>query len=125
MVPPEIRLGIASGSRTLVTTWKALAPMDWAASTTPWSTSRREDSTIRATRGNAAMTIGGMVAAVPTLVPTMTLDRGSAIIMRIRKGTLRSRLTMPFSTAISHFGKGRTPSFSPVTSSTPKGRPMT
>ena len=71
------------------------------------------------------MTIGGMVAAVPTLVPTISLERGRAMIIRIRKGTLRSRLITAFSTAISHRGRGRMPSFSPVTSSTPRGRPIT
>ena len=80
--------------------------MDWAASMTPWSTSRREDSTIRAIRGKAAMTMGGMVAAVPTLVPTMILDRGREMIMRIRKGTLRSTLMIQPSTFISQPGRG-------------------
>ena len=124
MVQPEIRLGSASGSITLVTICQAEAPMDWAASITPWSTSRREDSTIRATNGKAAITMGGMVAMVPTLVPTMILDRGRVMIMRIRKGTLRSRLITTFSTAIKGLGRGLMPSFSPVTSSTPRGRPM-
>ena len=71
------------------------------------------------------MTMGGMVAVVPTLVPTRILDRGRAMIIKIRKGTLRSRLIRPFSTAMSHRGRGRMPSFSPVTSSTPTGKPMT
>ena len=124
MVHPEIRLGRASGSITLVTICQGLAPMLWAASTTPWSTSRRLPSTIRATRGKAAMTMGGMVAMVPTLVPTMTLDRGRQIIIRIRKGTLRSRLMTTFITVIMGLGRGFTPPFSPVTSSTPRGRPM-
>ena len=68
--------------------------------------------------------MGGMVAMVPTLVPTMILDRGRVMIMRIRKGTLRSRLMTTFSTAIKGLGRGLMPSFSPVTSSTPRGRPM-
>ena len=92
---------------------------------TPWSTSRNEVSTIRATSGKAAMTMGGMVATVPTLVPTRTLLRGRTMIIRIRKGTLRSRLITIFSSFISQPGRGWIPSFSPVTSSTPAGRPMT
>ncbi len=47
------------------------------------------------------------------------------IIIRIRNGTLRSRLIRPFSSAMTHLGSGRMPLGSPVTSSTPKGRPMT
>ena len=52
------------------------------------------------------MTMGGMVAAVPTFVPTITLDRGRAMIIRIRNGTLRSRLMMPLRMAMSHLGRG-------------------
>ena len=74
--------------------------------------------------GKAAMTMGGMVAMVPTLVPTMILDRGRAIIIKIRKGTLRSRLMTTFSTVMTGLGRGLMPSRSPVTSSTPRGRPM-
>ena len=80
---------------------------------------------MRATRGKAAITMGGMVAMVPTLVPTMTLDRGRQMIIRIRNGTLRSRLMTTFITVITGLGRGLTPSRSPVTSSTPRGRPMT
>ena len=61
---------------------------------------------------------------VPTLVPTMILDRGRVIIIKIRKGTLRSRLMTTLRICISQPGSGRMLSFSPVTSSTPRGRPM-
>ena len=49
MTAPFIREGLDSGSSTLLTIWKLVQPMDWAASMTPASTSFREDSTIRAT----------------------------------------------------------------------------
>ena len=49
MALPTIREGFASGRTTLVMICILEEPMDWAASITPLSTSRREDSTIRAT----------------------------------------------------------------------------
>ena len=66
-----------------------------------------------------------MVAVVPTVVPMMRRESGKTMIIRIRNGMERSRLMMTFSTLIRAFGSGRTPSFSPATSSTPSGRPMT
>ena len=65
-----------------------------------------------------------MVAVVPTAVPMIARESGSTMIMRIRNGIERKRLMTTLSTCISHAGSGRTPSFSPVTSSTPSGRPM-
>ena len=47
------------------------------------------------------------------------------MIIRIRKGMERSRLMMTLMTCMSQRGRGRTPFFSPATSSTPKGRPST
>ena len=79
---------------------------------------------MRATKGKAAMTRGGIMALVPTLVPRITRDRGMAMIIRIRKGTDLRMLMTKFSTFISAPGKGRTPSRSPVTRSMPRGRPM-
>ena len=66
-----------------------------------------------------------MVAVVPTAVPMMSRDRGNTIIIRIRNGMERSRLMTTFSADSTGFGRGRTPSFSPATSSTPSGRPST
>ena len=66
-----------------------------------------------------------MVAVVPTAVPMMSRDRGNTIIIRIRNGMDRSRLITTFSADSTGFGRGRTPSFSPATSSTPSGRPST
>ena len=125
MVMLEIRPGRHSGIMTLVMIWNGVAPMLWAASTTPSSSSRRLVSTKRATNGNAATTSGTMVALVPTVVPTMARVSGKTQIIRIRNGTLRRMLMMMLRTCISQPGRGRTPSLSPATSSTPSGRPMT
>ena len=75
--------------------------------------------------GNAATTSGTIVAVVPTAVPMMSRDRGNTMIIKIRNGTERSRLMMTFSTCSTPLGRGSTPPFSPATSSTPSGRPMT
>ena len=68
---PLMSEGVASGSSTLVMICQVEAPMLWAASTTPLSTSSREDSMRRATKGAAAMTRGTTVALLPMVVPTM------------------------------------------------------
>ena len=121
----EIRPGRHSGIMTLVMIWKGVAPMLWAASTTPSSNSRRLVSTRRATKGKAATISGTMVALVPTVVPTMARVSGNTQIIRIRKGTLRRMLMTMLIRCISQPGRGRMPSLSPATSSTPSGRPST
>ena len=121
----EIRPGRHSGIITLVMIWNGVAPMLWAASTTPSSSSRRLVSTRRATNGKAATTSGTMVALVPTVVPTMTRVSGNTQIIKIRKGTLRRMLMTMLRMCISQPGRGSTPSLSPATSSTPSGRPST
>ena len=125
MVMLATRLGMLSGTITLVMICKGVAPMLWAASMTPGSTSRMLVSIRRETNGKDAMTSGTIEATVPMDVPTIKRDSGMTIIIRIRNGTLRSRLIRPFSSAMTHLGSGRMPLGSPVTSSTPKGRPMT
>ena len=125
MVAFWIREGTLSGIITLQTICMGVAPMLWAASIILGSTSRRLLSTSLATKGNAATTRGTMVAVVPTAVPMMSRDRGNTIIIRIRNGMERSRLMTTFSADSTGFGRGRTPSFSPATSSTPSGRPST
>ena len=60
MAPPSTKEGFASGRYTFQTIWNVEAPMDWAASTTPASTSFREVSTIRAMKGAADTTRGTM-----------------------------------------------------------------
>ena len=121
----EIRPGRHSGIITLVMIWNGVAPMLWAASTTPSSSSRRLVSTRRATNGKAATTSGTMVALVPTVVPTMTRVSGNTQIIKIRKGTLRRMLMTMLRMCISQPGRGSTPSLSPATRSTPSGRPST
>ena len=121
----EMRPGRHSGIMTLVMIWKGGAPMLWAASTTPSSSSRRLVSTRRATKGKAATTSGTMVALVPTVVPTMARVSGKTQIIRMRKGTLRRMLMTMFRMCISQPGRGSTPSLSPATSRTPSGRPST
>ena len=121
----ETRLGILSGIITLVMICRGVAPMLWAASMTPASSSRRLVSTRRATKGKAAATKGTMVALVPTVVPTISRDRGNTQIIKIKKGMLRRMLMTKFSACISQPGRGRTPSLSPATSSTPRGSPST
>ena len=99
--------------------------MLWAASMTPASSSRRLVSTSRATKGKEATTRGTMVALVPTVVPMISRERGNTQIIRIKKGMLRRMLMTMFSPCISQPGRGRTPSLSPATRSTPKGSPST
>ena len=125
IVTLAIRLGMLSGTMTLVMICSGVAPMLWAASMTPASTSRILVSTRRDTNGNDAMTSGTMDATVPMDVPTMARDSGMTMIIKIKNGTLRSRFTRPFSSAMSQRGRGRTPPCSPVTRQTPSGRPMT
>ena len=114
-----------SGTMTFVMICSGVAPMLWAASITPPSTSRMLVSTRRDTKGKDAMTSGTMEATVPMEVPTMARDSGMTMIIKIRKGTLRSRFTRPLSSAISQRGRGRTPPCSPVTRQTPGDEPMT
>ena len=66
-----------------------------------------------------------MEAGVPMEVPSTNMDKGSTAIIRIKKGTLRSKLMTALSRVMSQPGSGRTPSFSPATSSAPRGRPTT
>ena len=76
----SMREGLASGSKTFVTICHGPAPMDCAASTTPRSTSFKEDSTIRATKGADANTSGTIVAVLPTDVPTRKRVKGMTAI---------------------------------------------
>ena len=82
-----------------------------------------ELSTMRATKGNAAMTSGGMVAVEPMEVPTIKRVVGMSAMSRMRKGTERSRLMKVPSTLFS-VGMGWMPSGSEMTSSRPSGSPM-
>ena len=125
IVALEIREGILSGIITLQMICIGVAPMLCAASMMLGFTSRRLLSTSRATNGNAAITSGTIDATVPTVVPTIRRVSGKTMIIKIKNGTERSRLITTLSTCISPFGSGKTPFFSPATSSTPSGSPST
>ena len=88
-------------------------------------TSRRLLSTNLATNGNAAITSGTTDAVVPTIVPTIRRVSGNTKIINIKNGTERSTLISTFKNPIRGFGKGKMPFFSPTTSKTPSGRPIT
>ena len=72
--------------------------MDWAASTTPASTSFREVSTIRAMKGAADTTRGTMAPLTPMVVPTTIRVKGIMATIRMMKGTDRPMLTIQSST---------------------------
>jgi hypothetical protein len=69
-------------------------PIARAAIITPASTSERLVSTIRATKGAAAIDRGIITACGPILVPTMNRDRGISRIIRIMNGRERKRFTI-------------------------------
>ena len=65
MVKPRMMPGRASGKSTWTMICHRLAPMACAASTRPWSTSRRLTSAMRAKKGVAAMLNGTTAAQIP------------------------------------------------------------
>lgn len=80
--------GSASGKSTFMMICMVDAPMDCAASMTPPSTSSREDSTSRATKGAAAMTSGDDRGVVGRWVDSHEqAGQGNDRDMRIRMGT--------------------------------------
>ena len=109
MALPLMSDGVASGMKTFQMSCHVLAPMDWAASMTPLSTSRRDCSIRRATKGAAATTRGTTVALLPMVVPTSQRVKGMMAIIRMRKGNDRVRFTMTSSTR-KMTGCGRMPS---------------
>ena len=125
MVKLDIREGTDSGIITLQMICIGVAPILSAASIIFGFTSLREDSTSLDTKGKAAITRGIMEGAVPTTVPMISLVRGITRIIRIRKGTERSRLIITLRKCIKGAGRGLIPPFSPVTRRTPRGSPMT
>ena len=88
------------------------------------SSSRSDDSTSRATKGNAAITSGTITPASPTAEPSSIRVKGISSTIRMMKGADRSRLMIQLTRDISHRGRGRIPLASPVTSMTPSGRPI-
>ena len=98
--------------------------MDWAASTTPASTSARDVSTMRAMKGAAETTRGTMAPGTPILVPTRALVKGMMAIIKMMKGRERPTLMIQPKTRLSHLW-GQMPWGWVMLSSTPRGRPMT
>ena len=94
MATPKIIEGKASGINTLLIICQVLAPMDKAASISPQSSSFKEDSTKRATKGIAASVNGTIEATVPIEVPTIKRVKGIASISSIIKGMERAALTI-------------------------------
>ena len=66
-----------------------------------------------------------MDAGVPTTVPITNLVKGKTKIIKIKNGIERSKLMIIFNICSIHFGIRNTLPFSPATSSTPKGSPIT
>ena len=97
--------------------------MDWAASTTPPSTSDRDDSTIRAIKGAAEITRGGIAPRTPIFVPTRNFVKSSSKIIRIIKGMDRPMLIIQPTMRL-HQGRSQMPPGRVTISSTPRGRPM-
>ena len=122
MVHPVISEVLASTSNTLTMIRRFPAPIAFAASITPGSTSFMEDSTIRAINGIAATTSGTIVAVDPVLFPIKNLVNGINRISKIRNGTLRTILAVTSSTLYNH-RFGASPSLSDTANSTPMGRP--
>ena len=85
MVTPTKRDVLASAKRTFHIIVKVPAPILWAASITPPFTSLREDSTILAIKGAAAITKGTTVAVEPYVFPTMALVIGITKINKNKK----------------------------------------
>ena len=66
-----------------------------------------------------------MEATEPMEVPVMARVSGMTMTISMMKGTERRKLMITLITFISSFGMGRMPFSSPVTSSMPRGRPIT
>ena len=114
--------GMASGSRTFVMICIFVAPIDWAASTRPLSTSRRLVSTIRAMKGATESVRGTMAAAVPIEEPTMSRVNGMIATSRMMNGTERRALITVPRTALKP-GIGRKDLRSVTKSRMPRGMP--
>jgi hypothetical protein len=103
--------------------WKFEEPMALAAVITPRSTSAKADSTIRATKGAAAMERGIMAAVGPMLVRTINLERGMRSIIRMMKGRDRSRFTS-LERTLYRMVRGANPPGEALKRKAPKGKPM-
>ncbi|MPM93863.1 hypothetical protein SDC9_141005 [bioreactor metagenome] len=122
MVRPRIIEDSASGTSTLVIICQGVAPIAWAASITPYSTSFKEVSTKRPTNGMAAMLSGTMAASVPMEVPTKIRVSGIIATIRIIKGVDRAAFTILPKMRLSGTFSKICP-LSVVTRTTPRGIP--
>ncbi len=114
--------GSACGSSTLKTMVQVPPPIDWAASISPWSTSRSAASTSRAKNGMAAITRGTTAPVGPMETPTIRRVKGISATIRIRKGKDRPMFTTaPMILLTTTFC--RTPPRSVRISRTPSGTP--
>ena len=97
--------------------------MACAASITPAGTSFKEDSTMRATYGAAAMINVTMTAPLPVEVPSSSFAAGIMATMRMTAGMERKKFTIKPSTVLTPL-LGCSPSLSVAQRMTPSGRPM-
>ncbi len=88
-VMPETIEGKASGIKTFTMICPFVDPIERAAWMTPKSTSVREVSIKRATKGAAAIERGMIVAFVPIAVPKINLESGKSKIIKIKNGKER------------------------------------
>ena len=115
--------GMASGSSTFQTICQVVAPMAWAASIRPLSTSRSEASTSRATKGAAAMVSGTTAAAVPMDEPVSKRVNGMMATSRMMNGVDRTAFTSQ-PTVLFTAPFSSTPPRSVRRRNTPSGIPM-
>ena len=81
-----IIFGTDSTKSTFFTICQLLDPIDLAASMIPLSIFRKDDSKRRAINGAAAIVKGTIAAVAPMDLPTIKVDMGLTIIIRMMKG---------------------------------------
>lgn len=122
VVTPETSEGSACGSSTLRTIVGMDPPIDWTASTSPWSTSRTAVSTSRAKKGMAPTASGTIIAVGPMKVPTTKVVKGIRAISRMMNGSERPMFTITPMTLFTGVLRS-SPPLSVRTSRTPSGSP--
>ena len=123
MVRPATMPGSASGSSTFHTIWLVVAPIDWAASTRPLSTSRSAVSTSRAMKGAAASVSGTTAAAVPMDEPVINRVNGMMATSKMMNGVERTAFTSQPTVLLSGLFSS-TPPRSVRRKNTPSGIPI-
>src|SRR5574344_74961 len=124
MVNAATMPGMASGKSTFSTIWLVLAPMAWAASIRPASTSRSAVSTQRAMKGATATVSGTTAAQVPIEEPVTQRVKGMMATSKMMNGVERAAFTNPPTMALTG-GLGRMPPRSVRRKNTPSGTPNT